>query len=100
MLDEKLDVAKSSLPSRLKSPIAMPNGPFPVWWLTRSRKVPSPLPSNTLALLEEVLATARSSLPSPLISAVLTQAGPVAVAEVICGSKLPSPLRNYCRAAC
>src|SRR6185503_19518587 len=61
---QQAPVARSSLPSRLKSPTAYEASPPS--WLSATWKLPSPLPSRTK--MSSPLATARSGLPSLLKS--------------------------------
>jgi len=69
-------VARSGLPSRLKSPTAREDVEAPEAALCGFLKVPSPLPRRMFTVLPE-LPVARSSRPSPLKSAVRTDAGTV-----------------------
>src|SRR5438132_792765 len=61
-------MARSCLPSPLKSPTATSNELVPVTKLVGPLKLPAPLPNKIDTLLEPLLATARSCLPSPLKS--------------------------------
>ena len=69
-----LTVARSRLPSLLKSATASERGSTPVAKVRAVWKVPSPLPSSTLTV-PSWLAVARSSLPSLLKSPVTTAWG-------------------------
>src|SRR5271156_6774863 len=64
--------ARSSLPSRLKSPTASELGPDSTLKSRAVWKVPSPLPNRMLTFPPSLLATAKSSLPSPLKSPTAT----------------------------
>ena len=63
----KLAIARSSLPSPLKSPVSMARGPFPTarGLPAAALNFPAPMPSSTVTVLSPLLATARSNLPSP-----------------------------------
>src|SRR5438552_3256434 len=71
-------VAKSSLPSELKSPTATEYGanvaPPPVLKLPPSVNVPSPLPRRMETCPQPASATAKSKMPSPLKSPLATGA--------------------------
>ncbi len=61
-------VAKSDLPSPLKSPTATERGLLPTVKLVAGAKLPVPVPNSTETLLLLPFATAKSDLPSPLKS--------------------------------
>ena len=65
-------VAKSILPSALKSPASTERGRFATVNLVELPKLPVPSPKKTEISLSLLLLAARSSLPSPLKSAVTT----------------------------
>ncbi len=71
--------ARSTMPSPLKSPVAIPPGPVPTANGDPGAGANPPLPSPsrilTLSLIE--FATARSAMPSPLKSALVTTPGPI-----------------------
>ena len=78
------------MPSSSRSPIATDKGRRPVAKSWRVWKVPSPLPSSTLTVLEEKFATARSGVPSPLRSPIATEKGLMPVAKFwFCPKKSP-----------
>jgi len=66
--DEKSATTKSSLPSPLKSPAAMPLAPIGAGKSILGWNAPSPLPSKMDTVFEVALTTAISTLPSPLKS--------------------------------
>ena len=63
-------VTRSSLPSPLKSPVAITYAPPETATILGDWNVPFPLPSSTAMLLAAELLEARSGLPSPLKSPV------------------------------
>src|SRR5438105_4775751 len=73
LLELKLAVARSCLPSALKSPTATDTGPLPTGKLMAAPNVPVPVPSRIDTLEELALATARSCLPSALKSPTATE---------------------------
>jgi hypothetical protein len=73
VLAAPLAVARSSLPSPLKSPLVRKKGTAPVAKSVLVWKVPSPLPSSIETVLEPRSAAARSNLPSPLKSPRTTE---------------------------
>src|SRR5262249_61190744 len=77
LLELEFAVAKSGLPSRLKSPTATERGPDPT--LTgepAGLKPPIPSPNKIVTLLERAFAVARSGVPSRLKSPTATELGP------------------------
>ena len=79
----ELEIARSSLPSPLKSPITMPRGVVPITngLPVTSVNAPAPLPSSTVTLLLSAFVTARSIAPSPLKSPATIFTGFVPVAK-------------------
>src|SRR5437667_262180 len=77
LLEVWLAVARSGLPSRLKSPTATEYGSVPAVKLVAAPKLPVPLPSSTdtLLALKPTLDVARSGLPSRLKSPTATEIG-------------------------
>src|SRR5271169_6275586 len=69
-------MARSGLPSPLKSPTATDEGPDPAWngLPGAAAKPPDPFPSSTVTV-PSPLAMARSGLPSPLKSPTATDMG-------------------------
>src|ERR1700682_415704 len=84
-------IAKSGLPSPLRSPTAMDTGPFPVAKVVGAPHVPSPLPNHIETVLLDAVATI-SSLPSPLKSATAILVAALDIAISLGAWKLPSPL--------
>ena len=68
--------ARSSSPSRSKSPAAIPEGEAPADERIWGENVPSPLPRRTDTSFEPWFATARSCLKSPLKSPTAIATGP------------------------
>ncbi len=66
-------VAKSDLPSPLKSPTVTGVGRFPTEKLVAVPKLPVPVPNSTETLLLDKFAVAKSDLPSPLKSPTVTE---------------------------
>ena len=75
LLEPKLAVMISSMPSPFTSPKVTGRGPEPVRKVCWAWKVPSPLPKSTLTLLEPILAVMISNLPSPFTSPKVTERG-------------------------
>src|SRR6185436_307423 len=76
LLEPKFAVARSGLPSRLKSPAATETAvPAPSGEVAGWLKLPVPSPSIIVTLLEPLLAVARSGLPSRLKSPTATDKG-------------------------
>src|ERR1035438_4972172 len=75
LLVVRLAVARSVLPSALKSPTATAEGAPPMAYGVWPWNVPSPLPSRMLTDWETELATNRSALPSPFMSPTATETG-------------------------
>ena len=89
-LELRLAIARSGLPSPLKSPIETEMGFEPVANVVWAAYVGVVAPSavvlrSTLTELEFKLATARSGLPSPFKSPIATEAALSPVANVACG---------------
>ena len=90
-------MARSGLPSRLKSPVVIESGLKPVFAAIAEVKPPAPLPVRTETLSEPWLAVARSVLPSPLKSPVLIERGCVPVLAAFTtevNPPAPSPVRT------
>ena len=75
--EPSLAVARSCLPSPLKSPTATETGEVPTVKLVAVIKDPLPVPSRMDTLLEPRLAVARSLMPSPLKSPTAAETGEV-----------------------
>jgi len=75
VLSALLAIAKSCLPSLLKSPTVAAPGKAPLGGVDLTAKVPSPFPRRMLTVLLPLFTTARSSFPSLLKSPVTTAAG-------------------------
>ena len=87
-LEPALAMARSGLPSPLKSPIETEMGPVPVAnvvWLAYDGVVApgAVVLKSTLTELEDRLAMARSGLPSPLKSPIEMEKGLLPVANVV-----------------
>ena len=67
--------ARSSLPSRFRSPTATCHGVSPTAKSVCAPNVPSPFPSSTDTVFEPMFVTARSGLPSRFRSATATAQG-------------------------
>ena len=87
-------MARSCLPSPLKSPTATEKGLVPAPKLVAAPKLPVPSPNKIDTLFEFSLATARSCLPSPLKSPTATEPGIVPTPKLVAALKLPVPLPN------
>src|SRR5205085_2109509 len=91
----KFAVARSGVPSRLKSPTATDLGllPVPTGEPQACEKPPAPSPSKIVTLLELMLETARSRLPSLLKSPTAVEEGliPTATGEPGASEKHPAP---------
>jgi len=83
LLEVKFAVARSLLPSLLKSPTAIELGPAPTGKLVGAPKLPVPVPSRIETLLEAPFAVARSLLPSLLKSPIVTEAEFVPAAKSV-----------------
>src|SRR5438552_1304091 len=75
LFEVRLAVARSCLPSPLKSPTATEKGPKPAPKLVAALKLPAPSPNKIDTLFGVKLATARSCLPSPLKSPTAIDSG-------------------------
>src|SRR5262245_62409109 len=96
LLEPALAVARSRLPSLLKSPTATEKGLVPAPKLVAVPKPPVPLPNRMDTLLELglELAVARSRLPSLLKSPTATDQGAVPTPKLVAVPKPPVPLPN------
>jgi hypothetical protein len=89
-------VARSGLPSPLKSPTATDRGFDPTANPVAAAIPPLPLPSSTDTLSEKKLATARAGLLSRLKSATATDCGLAPPPpNRACGAKLTAPPRRW-----
>src|SRR5579864_2258843 len=91
VLDAELAIARSSLPSPLRSPATIDAGLEPAGKVIGGRKVLVPMPRKIDTLLELPLVTARSRIPSELKSATASAVG-AATVRIVCGRKVASPL--------
>src|SRR5438876_885302 len=92
---EEVAVARSCLPSRLKSPTATELAYEPAPKLVAAPKLPFPAPSSTDtkdSWAELLFATARSCLPSPLKSPTATELGCEPSTKLVAAPKLPVPV--------
>src|ERR1700730_18266531 len=89
-----LPVARSCLPSPLKSPTATEKGTLPTPKFVAALKFPAPSPNRIETLFEPRLTTARSWLPSPLKSLTTTKKGTLPTAKFPAALKLPAPSPN------
>src|SRR5262249_43677742 len=99
VLEKKFAVARSGLPSRLKSPTTTELGPDPTstgepWGCV---KPPIPSPNKIVTVEAAEFAVARSGLPSRLKSPTTTERGPdpTSTGEPWGCVKMPSPLPSW-----
>ncbi len=98
-MEPALAVAKSGLPSPLKSPVATDTGSVPTRGLEvfGQQNPPAPSPRRTAALSERLLATSTSFFAFPLMSAATTDSGllmPSRTEKATLKLPVPSPRRT------